>query len=591
MDQTRQAVHQSTQRSAHKSTRGSAQGSAQGSASPTFAELFTPKLVTVWREGYHLPQFKADFMAGLTVAIVALPLSMAIAIASGVTPERGLFTAIVGGFIISAFGGSRFQIGGPAGAFIVLVAATVQREGVDGLLLATMMAGVFLLAIGYLRLGTYIKFIPYPVTVGFTAGIAIIIFSGQIVELFGLKLAGPEPGPLLPKLMAIGQAAGTVNISATLVAVLTIVTIVAVKRWRPGWPGMLIAVGLASLVVALLALPAETIGTRYGGIPRSLPFPTLPTLSMGKIVAVLPDAIAFALLGAIESLLSAVVADGMTGRRHRSNCELVAQGFANTASALFGGICVTGTIARTATNVRAGAHGPVSGMLHSLFLLVFMLVAAPLASYIPLAALAGVLAVVCWNMFEKQAFATLLRASRGDALVLMATFLIVVFRDLTEGIVVGFALGSILFIDRMAKSIAVEADLVQDDVADSSGRAYDASEASDVDTVVYRISGAFFFGAASTVGGVLDRIADQRKNFILDCSAVPFFDSTAANVIESAAHKARRAGVRFIISGASPQIRRTLINHGVKRPLVTYAASISDARAQLTVPPAVDATQ
>jgi SulP family sulfate permease len=221
-------------------------------------------------------------------------------------------------------------------------------------------------------------------------------------------------------------------------------------------------------------------------------------------------------------------------------------------------------------------------MLHSLFLLVFMLVAAPLASYIPLAALAGVLAVVCWNMFEKQAFATLLRASRGDALVLLATFLIVVFRDLTEGIVVGFALGSILFIDRMAKSIAVEADqsLAQDDVADSAS-VYDSSEATDAETVVYRISGAFFFGAASTVGTVLDRIADQRKNFILDCSAVPFFDSTAANVIEGAAHKARRAGVRFIISGASPQIRRTLINHGVKRPLVTYAASIGDARAQL----------
>jgi SulP family sulfate permease len=554
-------------------------------ARPSFSELFTPKLVTVWREGYRRPQFKADFMAGLTVAIVALPLSMAIAIASGVTPERGLFTAIVGGFIVSALGGSRFQIGGPAGAFIVLVAATVQREGVDGLLLATMMSGVFLLAIGYLRLGTYIKFIPYPVTVGFTAGISIIIFSGQIVELFGLKLAGAEPGPLLPKLMAIGEAAGTLNISATLVAALTIVTIVAVKRWRPGWPGMLIAVGLASLVVALLALPAETIGTRYGGIPRSLPFPALPALSLDKAIAVLPDAVAFALLGAIESLLSAVVADGMTGRRHRSNCELVAQGFANIASALFGGICTTGTIARTATNVRAGAHGPVSGMLHSLFLLIFMLVAAPLASYIPLAALAGVLAVVCWNMFEKQAFATLLRASRGDALVLMATFLIVVFRDLTEGIVVGFALGSILFIDRMAKSIAVEADqpLVQDDVADSvnGGSAYDSSEATDADTVVYRISGAFFFGAASTVGTVLDRIADQRKNFILDCSAVPFFDSTAANVIEGAAHKAKRAGVRFIISGAAPQIRRMLINHGVKRPLVTYAASIRDARAQL----------
>ncbi|TIT23152.1 MAG: SulP family inorganic anion transporter [Mesorhizobium sp.] len=563
MDQTRRAAHQP--------------------ARPTFSELFTPKLVTVLREGYTLAHFKADAIAGLTVAIVALPLSMAIAIASGVTPERGLYTSIIGGFLVSALGGSRFQIGGPAGAFIVLVAATVARVGVDGLLLATMMAGLFLLAIGYLRLGTYIKFIPYPVTVGFTAGIAVIIFSGQIVELFGLKLAGKEPGPLVPKLMAIGEAAGTINLAATAVAALTIITIALLKRFRPKWPAMLIAIGLASLVVALLAMPAETIGTRFGGIPRSLQWPAFPPLSLDRIIDVLPDAIAFALLGAIESLLSAVVADGMTGRRHRSNCELVAQGFANVASALFGGICTTGTIARTATNVRAGAHGPVSGMMHSAILLALMLVAAPLASYIPLAALAGVLAVVCWNMFEKQAFATLLRASRGDALVLMATFLIVIFRDLTEGIVVGFVLGSILFIDRMAKSIAMEADhqsLVQEDVADRAS-AYDSSEASDADTVVYRISGAFFFGAASTVGTVLDRIADQRKNFILDCSAVPFFDSTAANVIEGAAHKASRAGVRFIISGASPQIRRMLINHGVKRPLVTYAASITDARAQL----------
>ncbi|RWO23041.1 SulP family inorganic anion transporter [Mesorhizobium sp.] len=554
-------------------------------AQPTFSELFTPKLATVLREGYTSEHFKADAIAGLTVAIVALPLSMAIAIASGVSPERGLYTSIIGGFLVSALGGSRFQIGGPAGAFIVLMAATVARVGVDGLLLATMMAGVLLLVIGYLRLGTYIKFIPYPVTVGFTAGIAIIIFSGQIVELFGLKLAGKEPGPLVPKLMAIGEAAGTINLAATFVALLTIVAIALMKRWRPKWPAMLIAIGLASLVVALFSLPAETIGTRFGGIPRSLQMPAFPPISFGRMIDVLPDALAFALLGAIESLLSAVVADGMTGRRHRSNCELVAQGFANIASALFGGICTTGTLARTATNVRAGAHGPVSGMIHSALLLALMLVAAPLASYIPLAALAGVLAVVCWNMFEKQAFATLLRASRGDALVLMATFLIVIFRDLTEGIVVGFALGSILFIDRMAKSIAVEPDqgLVQDDVADRTGAAsaYDSSEASDADTVVYRISGAFFFGAASTVATVLDRIADQRKNFILDCTAVPFFDSTAANVIESAAHKARRAGVRFIISGASPQTRRMLINHGVKRPLVTYAASIRDARAQL----------
>lgn len=556
-------------------------------ATPTFSELFTPKLMTVLREGYRLPQLRADALAGLTVAIVALPLSMAIAIASGVTPERGLFTAIVGGFIVSALGGSRFQIGGPAGAFIVLVASTADRQGLDGLLLATMMAGVFLLAIGYLRLGTYIKYIPYPVTVGFTAGIAVIIFSGQIVELLGLKLSGKEPGPFVPKLMALWEASGTLNPSAAGVALLSIVTVLALKKWRPHWPGMLVAVALASLVVALFALPADTIGSRYGGIPRSLPLPALPAMSLDKAIAVLPDAIAFALLGAIESLLSAVVADGMTGRRHRSNCELVAQGFANIGSALFGGICVTGTIARTATNVRAGAYGPVSGMLHSAFLLLFMLVAAPLASYIPLAALAGVLAVVCWNMVEKQAIAVLLRSSTADALVLAATFLIVVFRDLTEGIVVGFALGSVLFIDRMAKAVAIaesEPPLIADDVADTTNgdrHAYNAAEASDPDTVVYRISGAFFFGAASTVAAVLDRIADQRKNFILDCSQVPLFDSTAANVIESTAHKARKAGVRFVIAGASPQTRRMLITHGVKRPLVTFAASVKDAKAQL----------
>ena len=558
-------------------------------AGPTFSDLFTPKLVTVLREGYRLPQLRADALSGLTVAIVALPLSMAIAIASGVTPERGLFTAIVGGFIVSALGGSRFQIGGPAGAFIVLVASTADRQGLDGLLLATMMAGVFLLAIGYLRLGTYIKYIPYPVTVGFTAGIAVIIFSGQIVELLGLKLPGKEPGPFLPKLTALWHAGDTLNPSAAGIALLSIVTVVALKRWRPHWPGMLVAVALASLVVALFALPADTIGSRYGGIPRSLPLPALPPLSFDKAIAVLPDAIAFALLGAIESLLSAVVADGMTGRRHRSNCELVAQGFANIGSALFGGICVTGTIARTATNVRAGAYGPISGMMHSVFLLVFMLVAAPLASYIPLAALAGVLAVVCWNMVEKQAIAVLLRSSTADALVLAATFLIVVFRDLTEGIVVGFALGAVLFIDRMAKAVAIaenEPPLIADDVADTTNgdrRVYDAAEASDPDTVVYRISGAFFFGAASTVAAVLDRIADQRKNFILDCSQVPLLDSTAANVIESTAHKAKKAGVRFIIAGASPQTRRMLITHGVKRPLVTFAASVKEAKAQLTV--------
>lgn len=563
-----------------------AAGSERLQSSPTFLELFTPKLVTVLREGYGLRQFRTDAIAGLTVAIVALPLSMAIAIASGVSPDRGLYTAIVGGFLVSALGGSRFQIGGPAGAFIVLVASTVARHGVDGLILATMMSGVFLLAVGYLRLGTYVKFIPYPVTVGFTAGIAVIIFASQLSELFGLSLGGKEPGELIPKLRALTAAWGTFNPSAIVVAFLTIAIILALKRWRPSWPGMLIGVGAASVAAAALALPVETIGTRFGGIPRSLPLPALPAFDLATMQAVLPDAIAFTLLGAIESLLSAVVADGMTGRRHRSNCELVAQGFANIGSALFGGICVTGTIARTATNIRAGAHGPVSGMLHSGFLLVFMLVAAPLASYIPLAALAGVLAVVAWNMVEKTAFAALIRSSWGDALVLLVTFGLVVFRDLTEGIVIGFALGSVLFIDRMSKAIAVETHVsfLQPDVADSANgnrAAYDSADATNPDTVVYRISGAFFFGSASTVATVLDRIADQRTSFVLDCSAVPFLDSTAANVIEGAARKAERAGVRFFIAGAAPQVRRMLFTHGARPPHVRYKATVAGALKQI----------
>jgi SulP family sulfate permease len=555
-------------------------------ASPTFRELFTPKLVTVLNEGYGLGQLRADAIAGLTVAIVALPLSMAIAIASGVSPDRGLYTAIVGGFLVSLLGGSRFQIGGPAGAFIVLVASTVALHGLDGLILATMMSGVFLVAVGYLRLGTYVKFIPYPVTVGFTAGIAVIIFASQLSELFGLSLDGREPGELIPKLKALAAAWGTFNPSAILVALLTVVIIVGLKRARPSWPGMLVAVAAASVAVVALSLPVETIGTRFGGIPRSLPLPALPVFDLSKMQAVLPDAIAFTLLGAIESLLSAVVADGMTGRRHRSNCELVAQGFANIGSALFGGICVTGTIARTATNVRAGAYGPISGMLHSAFLLLFMLVAAPLAGYIPLAALAGVLAVVAWNMVEKTAFAALIRSSWGDALVLLVTFALVVFRDLTEGIVVGFALGSILFIDRMSRLIAVETSggIVQPDLADStngSRSAYDSTDATDPDTIVYRISGAFFFGSASTVASVLDRIADQRKNFVLDCSAVPLLDSTAASVIESAARKAERAGVRLIVVGASPQVRRMLFTHGVRPPHVRYKATVASALKQV----------
>jgi SulP family sulfate permease len=548
-----------------------------------FVELFTPKLVTILRERYGFADLRADVVAGFTVAIVALPLSMAIAIASGVTPDRGLYAAIVGGFMVSLLGGSRFQIGGPAGAFIVLVAATVARHGVDGLILATMLSGLIMMGGGLLRLGTFIKYIPFPVTVGFTSGIAVVIFASQIRDLMGLTLAGKEPSDIIPKLQALAAALPSANMAAVAIGALCIGIIILVRRWRPHWPAFVIAIGLAAVLAWYVGLPVETIGTRFGGIPGSLPAPHFPAVTIDRVMAVMPDALSFALLGSIESLLSAVVADSMTGRRHRSNVELVAQGAANIASSLFGGICVTGTIARTATNVRAGAHGPVAGMLHSVFLLLFMLLAAPLASYIPLAALAAVLAMVCWNMAEKHEFAILLRASRGDAVVLLVTFLLVIFRDLSEGILVGFGLGTLLFLHRMAQSVEVEraAPQIEEDKADGTNgdRAtlYDAELATDPDILVYRISGAFFFGAAAAVAAAIDRIGEHPRAYVIDFSAVQFLDSTAAATINGLARKAARQGASLYIAGTRPQIRRMLFTHGVRPPLGRYKASLAQA--------------
>ena len=549
---------------------------------PGYVDLFTPKLVTVLREGYGLAQLRADAIAGLTVAIVALPLSMAIAIASGVSPAQGLYTAVVGGILVSLLGGSRFQIGGPAGAFIVLVAGTVQVHGIDGLIIATIMSGFILMGVGGLKLGTYIKFIPYPVTVGFTAGIAVIIFSSQIKDLLGLTLFGSEPGPLLEKLPVIWAALPSIDPITVMLSGGTIVVIVGLKRLRPHWPGMLIAVAGTAIVTIAFDFQVSTIGSMFGGIPSEFPLPSLPAFSIDKIQAVIPNAIAFALLGAIESLLSAVVADGMTGRRHRSNCELVAQGVANIASGLFGGICVTGTIARTATNIRAGAHGPIAGILHALFLLMFILIAAPLASFIPLACLAGVLAVVAWNMIERHAFATLLRASRGDAAVLMATFLLTIFRDLMEAIVVGFALGAVLFIQRMSKTTAIASHtpfVTEDQVDRKNGNqtSSDIAPVIDPSIIVYRISGVFFFGAAASIGSVLDQIGDIHRALIIDFAAVPFLDSTAANTLASLASKADGRGVQVILTGTSHDVRRELFAHGIKPPLVQYEHTIEKA--------------
>lgn len=554
---------------------------ADGSA---YADLFTPKLITVLREGYRFEHLHADALAGLTVAIVALPLSMAIAIASGVTPVQGLYTAIIGGFLVSALGGSRFQIGGPAGAFIVLVAGTIASHGMDGLLLATLMSGVILAGIGFLQLGTYIKFIPYPVTVGFTAGIAAIIAASQVKDLLGLMLSGPEPGPLLEKFPVLWNAIGTLNIETLAISIGTVIAIAALKHFFPSWPGMLIAVAAAAAAAALLHLSVDTIGSRFGAIPQSLPMPSLPPISLARMREVLPSAISFALLGAIESLLSAVVADSMSGRRHRSNCELVAQGVANIGASLFGGICVTGNIARTATNVRSGAHGPVAGMMHSLYLLLFVLIAAPLASFIPLASLAGVLMTVVWSMVEKRAFATLIRANPGDATVLLATLLLTLLAGLTEAIIVGFALGSVLFIGRMSKTAEVTSHtpLVAEDKADwvQPRGAYDEASTSNRDIIVYRLSGVLFFGASASIGSVLDRISDRYRALIIDFTSVPFVDSTAANMIESVAHKAAKHGAQVYLTGTSDTVRHELLAFGLKPPAVSYEKSIDAARSK-----------
>lgn len=559
---------------------------------PRFAELFTPKLVTVLREGYGLAALRADAIAGITVAMVALPLSMAIAKASGVTPDRGLYTAIVGGFLISALGGSRFQIGGPAGAFIVVVAACIERNGLDGFLLATLMAGVILMAIGFLRLGTYVKYIPHPVTVGFTSGIAVIIFSSQISDLLGLTLPGREPAAFIPKLQALVAAAGTVSPSAILVTLGSLAVILVLRRLRPHWPGFLIAIAVGSvlsLAMSRLGFGVATIGARFGGIPSTLPAPALPAPPLSRMADLLPDAVTFAVLGAIESLLSAVVADGMSGRRHRSNCELVAQGVANIASALFGGICATGTIARTATNIRAGARSPVSGMIHAAILLLLMLVAAPLASYIPLATLAAVLAVVSWNMAEKAEFVAILQRSRGEALVLLATFLLTVFRDLTEGIAVGVVLGAVMFMHRMANLVEVQSDaaLIDEDQADGSGpgRTPYVGPGDSDDVMVYRIRGPFFFGAATEVAAVLDRMGQFPKLFILDLSAVPFADSTAAHALLSFVKKAGKAGAAVYLAGASAGVRHVLVQHGLRPPVCHYAATVEDAREEARAGP------
>ncbi|GAB3091649.1 SulP family inorganic anion transporter [Lysobacter terrae] len=523
-----------------------------------YLPLFVPKLVTVLRGGYRLRDLRADATAGLTVAIVALPLAMALAIASGTTPEKGLHTAIVAGFLISALGGSRVQIGGPTAAFVPVVFVVIDKFGYGGLILCTLLAGLMLIAAGLLRLGTLMKYMPQPVITGFTAGIAVSIFSSQIKDALGLQMGTP-PAEFLPRWTSYAQHIGTLQPAAVALTVLGLAVILVVRRWRPNWPVFLIALLLCTLVSSGFALPAETIGSRFGALPSALPTFDFPHIPFERTRELLPSSLTIAFLAGVESLLSAVVADGMTGGRHRSNAELVAQGVANSVSALFAGLPATGAIARTATNVRAGGRTPVAGMLHAVFLLVFMLALAPFMRYIPLAALAAVLLVVAWNISEAEAFRHTLSAPKGDRLVLLLTFFLTVFFDLTVAIEVGLVTAAFIFMFRMADAFEVSSGvkLVEENGLESEATP-SQREHLPPGVEVFQISGALFFGAANRLDDLLDQFRVAPRVFILRMRLVPLIDASGVHALKALLERCHRRGIVLVVSGLRPQPQRVI---------------------------------
>jgi SulP family sulfate permease len=539
--------------------------------------IFKPKLVTVLREGYGADSFRRDAVAGITVAIVALPLAIAIAIASGTSPDKGLLTAIIAGFLISALGGSRVQIGGPTGAFIPIVYAVMLRHGFDGLVLATLMAGCILIAAGLLRIGALMKYMPQPLITGFTAGIAVIIFLSQLPELLGLGLQN-VPAEFVPRLVVIGTGLARLNPSAVALALLSVGAVAGLRRVAPKAPGFLLVIIAGALATQLLGLDIETIGSRFAELPRLLPAPALPVINLARLRELLPDALTIAFLAGVESLLSAVVADGMTGRRHRSNTELVAQGVANFTSALFGGLPATGAIARTATNVRAGGVSPVAGIIHAVVLLVFLFLAAPIVRFVPLASLAAVLTVVAFNMSEHERFRHLLSAPRGDRLVLLVTFGLTVFTDLTLAIEVGIVISALLFMARMANVVEVTTgtrmiDETAEDIIPEPDRHQRYLLPPGVEA--FQINGPLFFGVSNRLDDVLDQFAKAPRVFILRTRLVPMIDASGVHALQGLADRCDRRGIHLIISGLQRQPRQVL--NGMKfRPVPGRISFVGD---------------
>ncbi len=533
--------------------------------------MFIPKSIVCLREGYTREALLRDVISGVVVGVVALPLALAFAIASGVAPQRGIYTAIVAGFLISALGGSRVQIGGPTGAFVVIVAGIVAQFGYDGLVVCTIMAGFILVILGLARMGALIKFIPYPVITGFTSGIAVIIFSGQIKDLLGLRM-GTVPADFMDKWVAYADRIRTVEPATMGIAAGSLLILVFWPRVSRLVPSPFVAMVAATIAVRVFHLPVATIGSRFGGIPSSLPMPHWPSIPWGHLRAFISPSLTVALLAAIESLLSAVVADGMIGTRHKSNVELVAQGVANIVSPLFGGIPATGAIARTATNIRTGGRTPLSGMVHAVTLLLILVLFGRWAAMVPLASLAAILVIVSYHMSEWRSFAGLLKAPRSDLVVLLLTFILTVFVDLTVAVQVGIVAASLLFMRRMSDITNVQGitDELRDIDADDPGEITQVRRRKRIlgtrelpgGVEVYEVNGPFFFGAADKLRDVLGEIDRPPRVFILRMRHVPAIDATGLHALEQTAIKCRHQGIELILCEVGEQPLRTIIRAG-----------------------------
>ncbi|MGE4314263.1 MAG: SulP family inorganic anion transporter [Pseudobdellovibrionaceae bacterium] len=516
---------------------------------------FTPKIVTVLKEGYDFARFKGDIIAGLTVAIVALPLAMALAIASGTSPDKGLVTAVIAGFLISALGGSRVQIGGPTGAFVVVVYGIIAAHGFDGLVLATLMAGVILLVAGYARMGQLIKFIPYPVITGFTAGIAVIIASSQVKDFFGLTI-DKVPADFIPKWESYVTHFGSLQWAALMIGGLALFIIIVLRRLAPKVPGYILAVIVCSGLAAAFHLPVETIGTRFPDLPAGLPIPHFPDWSLEKARELIPAAFTIAFLAGIEALLSAVVADGMTGYKHRPSQELIGQGFANIASSLFGGLPATGAIARTATNIKSGGQTPFAGIFHAVFLLLFMLFAMDLVAYIPMPVLAAILFVVAWGMSEMHHFIRIFKISASDRVILVLTFLLTVLVDLTVAIGVGVTLASLLFMRNMSRTVEIKSQ--KNDIKEDETQRLNLPQGVEV----FQINGPLFFGVASELLETLKTMGQMPRILILRMRYVPYLDTSGEHILDDLIRQCRARGTDVIFSALQSQPHAVLKKAG-----------------------------